>query len=148
MAVLNYEYDPSLVSDPVRELLNSLFGNADIREAKDAWLNCFTDDAKIWRNGKSSNGGAEIKQMINNSWINVTSRSHRPAKVYSFDAASSELMVDGTTVYNWEDGTTKTGVWACRIRIQKVDGQPKICDYHVVFVCFLSSINSHWPSKG
>lgn len=58
MAVLNYEYDPSFVSDPVRELLNSLFGNADIREAKDEWLNCFTDDAKIWRNGKSSNGGA------------------------------------------------------------------------------------------
>lgn len=58
MAVLNYEYDPSLVSNPVRELLNSLFGNADIREAKDEWLKCFTDDAKIWRNGKSSNGGA------------------------------------------------------------------------------------------
>lgn len=58
MAVLNYEYDPSLVSNPVRELLNSFFKNADIRDAKTEWLQCFTDDAKIWRNGKSSNGAA------------------------------------------------------------------------------------------
>jgi hypothetical protein len=56
MAVLNYKYEPSLVSNPVKELLDSLFTNADIRTAKQTWLECFTEDAKIWRNGKASNG--------------------------------------------------------------------------------------------
>ncbi|KPM39407.1 hypothetical protein AK830_g7142 [Neonectria ditissima] len=133
-AFLNYKYDPTLVSDPVKELLDSLFKNADIRTAKETWLEYFTEDAKIWRNDKVSNGSAEIKQMIEDSWINVSSRSHRPAKIFAFGSAAAEFMVDGTTLYNWEDGTSKTGVWACRITLRNVNGRPKISDYHVVFV--------------
>lgn len=72
--------------------------------------------------------------MLANSWVNVASRVHRPAKIYAFDTGASEFMVDGTTVYNWQDGTSKTGVWACRILVKEVHGALKVADYHVVFV--------------
>lgn len=72
--------------------------------------------------------------MIANSWVNVASRDHRPAKVFAFGPGALDFMVDGTTVYNWADGSSKTGVWACRFRIKEVDRVLKISDYHVVFV--------------
>jgi hypothetical protein len=56
MAILNYRYEPALVPEKVRKLLDTLFETADQVENKATWLDCFSDDAKIWRNGKPSNG--------------------------------------------------------------------------------------------
>lgn len=80
--------------------------------------------------------------MIANSWDNVASRDHRPAKIFAFSKDSLDVMVDGTTVYNWQDGSSKTGVWACRVAFKEVEGALKISDYHVVFVSGLKDKSS------
>ncbi|KAI8711464.1 hypothetical protein NCS52_01409800 [Fusarium sp. LHS14.1] len=133
MAMLKYEYNPDLVPEKVRKLLDVLFAAADDTTRTAEWLACFSDDAKIWRNGKPSNGRTEIEGMIANSWDKVASRDHRPAKIFAFSKDSLDVMIDGTTVYNWQDGSSKTGVWACRVEFKEVEGALKISGYHVVF---------------
>ncbi|RMJ15473.1 hypothetical protein CDV36_004834 [Fusarium kuroshium] len=133
MTVLKYEYNPGLVLEKVRKLLDVRLAAADDTVRTAEWLACFSNDAMIWRNGNASNGRTEIEGMIANSWDNVASRDHRPAKIFAFDKDSLDVMIDGTTVYNWQDGSSKTGIWACRVVFKEVGGALKISDYHVVF---------------
>lgn len=58
MVVLTYQYQADLVPERVRQLLDALFTHADDKTAAEEWLSCFSDDARIWRNGKASNGRA------------------------------------------------------------------------------------------
>lgn len=74
--------------------------------------------------------------MRHGMWEKVASRSHKPAKIYSFGPGSDEVMLYGTVDYELKDGKKTSDIeWAARAQFTSADGQLKMSFYQVYLVC-------------
>ncbi|CAI7567143.1 unnamed protein product [Penicillium crustosum] len=134
MAVLDFSYDQALFPKHLRLVLERLTETCDKRECAQDWVGCFTTTAQIFRNGKTSNGREEIQEMIERSWDNVEWRHHKPRMVYVLGKGTNDVMVKGSTEYQFQDGRFHEGNWGAEISFVEVDGEWNIQKYTVVFV--------------
>lgn len=83
---------------------------------------------------KTFNIRPEIQEMIQRSWDNVQWRNHKPRKVYVLGKGTHDVMVKGSTEYQFQDGRFHEGKWGAEISFVETDGEWKIQAYTVVFV--------------
>jgi hypothetical protein len=67
-------------------------------------------------------------------WEKVSSRAHKPLKVYPYGPDSDELMLFGTVNYGLKTGEASNKDWAARAHLVKEDGTVKLNFYQVFLV--------------
>ncbi|KAJ5761988.1 uncharacterized protein N7511_005370 [Penicillium nucicola] len=134
MAVPDLVYDEELFPSGLRSVLERLTITSDKRDCTQEWVGCFTANAVILRNGKTSTGRDEITEMIERSWDNVEWRNHKPRKIYALGKGTHDVFVRGSTEYQFQDGRFHEGQWGAEISFVEVNGEWKIQAYTVVFV--------------
>lgn len=75
--------------------------------------------------------------MLQDSWNNVKARTHNVDRVFVLGIGAHEVIVDGTTDYEWEDGRKQVGKWASRMHYAEEGGKLKVTEYQVQFVSLL-----------
>lgn len=83
---------------------------------------------------KASLHALVLKKLIIDSFSGVKARTHNVDKVFVLGIHAWEVMVDGTTDYEFDDGTKKVGKWASRQKYVDDNGELKIKEYQVQFV--------------
>jgi hypothetical protein len=71
-------------------------------------------------------------------WKNVSSRTHKPHKVFPYGPNAKELMLFGTVNYGLKSGETSSKDWAARAQLVNEDGRVKMCFYQVYLVRLLA----------
>lgn len=72
--------------------------------------------------------------MIERSWDNVEWRNHKPRTINVIGKGTNDVIVKGSTEYQFQDGRFHEGKWGSEISFVEVDGEWKIQKYAVVFV--------------
>jgi hypothetical protein len=67
-------------------------------------------------------------------WEKVSSRAHKPLKVFPYGPNSDKLMLYGTVNYGLKTGEASTKDWAARAHLVKKDGEVKMNFYQVYLV--------------
>lgn len=68
-------------------------------------------------------------------WEKVSSRSHKPAKIYAFGPDGDDVMLYGTVDYTLKDGKSAKGIdWSARAHFVQDGGKPKMDFYQVYLV--------------
>jgi hypothetical protein len=71
-------------------------------------------------------------------WEKVSSRAHRPLKVFPYGPNSNELMLFGTVNYGLKSGEASSKEWAARAQLANEDGKVKMRFYQVYLVRHLA----------
>jgi hypothetical protein len=72
-------------------------------------------------------------------WDKVSSRAHKPLRVFPYGPSSNELMLFGTVGYGLKSGESSSKDWAARAQLAKEDGKVKMRFYQVYLVRHLPS---------
>ena len=65
-------------------------------------------------------------------WQGVTSRKHKPIKIFPFGNSSDELMLYGTVDYGLQNGKSLTADWGARAHLVK-EGSGYKMDFYQVY---------------
>lgn len=66
-------------------------------------------------------------------WTKVSSRQHRPLKIFPFGPNSDEVMLFGTVEYGMKDGGSAAKDWGARAHLVK-DGDDVKMDFYQVYL--------------
>lgn len=132
---LNYRYDEKALLPEIKDLIDYMYPAADDKDKVDDWVSCFAKKAWIWKGGKGQSGDHEdFKARFLAGWKGVKARKHTIDRVFVLGPGSHEVMVDGTSDYEWEDGRKQLGKWAARQLYVLEDGKLKVAKYQIHFV--------------
>jgi len=91
----------------------------------------------------------EILTLRRGMWEKVSSRQHKPLKIFPFGSSTDEVMIYGTVDYGLKDGRQASVDWAARAHLVKEDDAVKMDSYQVYLVSssdFLVSRDIHGKS--
>lgn len=71
--------------------------------------------------------------MRKGMWEHVSSRSHKPEKIFPFGPNADEVMIYGTVSYGLKNGKSNDITWAARANLLK-DGADWKMDFYQVYL--------------
>lgn len=77
---------------------------------------------------------AEILTVRKGMWAKVSSRKHKPLKIFPFGPNSDEVMLYGTVEYGMKDGSSAAKDWGARAHLVKEGSDVKMDFYQVYLV--------------
>jgi len=80
----------------------------------------------------------EIIAMRNAMWEKVSTRSHKPSKVFPFGPNAEEVMLFGTVEFTFKEGGGSAVDWAARAKLVQEGGKVKMGFYQVYMVSAVS----------
>ncbi|KAF2721193.1 hypothetical protein K431DRAFT_346493 [Polychaeton citri CBS 116435] len=126
-ATASPEVNPEIVS-----FFEAFYRTSDTPDAHELYADHLTSNAKLIMGSKTATGRPEILQMRLAMWDKVSSRSHKPTRVFPAGKDSEEVMLHGTVDYGFKDGKTLEGVeWAARAVFGEESGVRKMVFYQV-----------------
>ncbi|KAL5115397.1 hypothetical protein ACEQ8H_006697 [Pleosporales sp. CAS-2024a] len=129
----NYHFEtPSLDMDPkVQTFFQDFYAASDAPHAHEQYAQYFTHDATLILASKKVQGRNEIIALRKSMWEKVSSRLHKPIKVFPFGSNSNEVMLYGTVKYGLKDGGDKEVDWAARANLVNEEGKARMSFYQV-----------------
>lgn len=79
-------------------------------------------------------------------WEKVSSRCHKPLKIFPFGPNGDEVMLYGTVDYGLKDGKNASVDWAARAHLVQEEGTVKMDFYQVYLVSLHVSCHNEIPS--
>lgn len=73
-------------------------------------------------------------------WEKVSSRAHKPVKIFPFGSGTDEAMLYGTVDYGLKDGRKNSVDWAARAHLVKENDAVKMDFYQVYLVSAVSCV--------
>ncbi|KAF2267803.1 hypothetical protein CC78DRAFT_530580 [Lojkania enalia] len=131
MSPYTSEY-PSIPFDPTyRKFFEDFYATSDTPDTHEKYTEFFTEDATLIMASKQVKGREEILALRKSMWEKVSSRLHKPLKIFPFGPDSNEVMLRGTVKYGLKAGGESGLDWGAYARLTKVDGAVKMEFYQV-----------------
>ncbi|QIW95471.1 hypothetical protein AMS68_000989 [Peltaster fructicola] len=120
------------VSPAIQKFFESFYRTSDTGEAHEAYAEHFTKDGTLVMIADEVKGHSAIVQKRHAMWASVSSRSHKPTRIFAFGPGSEDVMLYGTVDYSLKDGKKASGVeWAARAHFVEQNGELKMDFYQV-----------------
>lgn len=87
---------------------------------------------------------ADILAMRKSLWEKVSSRSHKPLKIFPFGADSDEVMIYGTVEYEFKAGGKGGLEWAARGTMGVGEEGKVVWKEYIVYLVSLSCCRGTW----
>ncbi|KAF2463296.1 uncharacterized protein BDR25DRAFT_298333 [Lindgomyces ingoldianus] len=131
MSAYASEY-PSISFDPgYKKFFEDFYATSDTPDAHEKYVDFFTPDATLIMASKRGKGSSEILALRKGLWEKVSSRVHRPLKIFPYGPNSDEVMLHGTVKYGLKVGGEANVDWAAYAHLTKVNGVVKMDFYQV-----------------
>ncbi|KAF2183212.1 hypothetical protein K469DRAFT_711185 [Zopfia rhizophila CBS 207.26] len=126
------EYPSSIPFDPAyKKFFEGFYATSDTPDAHEKYVDFFTEDATIIMASTRRKGRDEILALRKALWEKVSSRVHRPLKIFPYGSNTDEVMLHGTVKYSFKAGGEGSVDWAAYAHLTKVDGAVKLKFYQV-----------------
>ncbi|KAL1305560.1 hypothetical protein AAFC00_007166 [Neodothiora populina] len=132
MSSYTSEYPAGVQIDPeYKAFFERFYQISDTPDAHDEYVKQFTADAKLTMASKKASGSDEILGVRKGMWEKVSSRNHKPIKIFPFGSGADEVMLYGTVDYVLKDGKKASVDWSARAHLVKEGGAVKMDFYQV-----------------
>ncbi|PVI02910.1 hypothetical protein DM02DRAFT_558876 [Periconia macrospinosa] len=128
------EYPADVPFDPAyKKFFEDFYAVSDTPDAHDKYVSFFTPDATLIMASKRGVGSDEILALRKGLWEKVSSRVHKPLKIFPYGPNSDQVMLHGTVKYGLKAGGEASLDWAAYARLVKSsdDGAVKMSFYQV-----------------
>ncbi|CAI6333829.1 unnamed protein product [Periconia digitata] len=138
------EYPANVSFDPAfKKFFEDFYAVSDTPDAHERYVTFFMPDATLVMASKKAVGSDEILALRKGLWEKVSSRVHRPLKIFPYGPNSDQVMLHGTVRYGLKAGGDASVDWAAYARLAKTgDGKVKMGFYQVYLVRFFSLLLS------
>ncbi|ORY14911.1 hypothetical protein BCR34DRAFT_598817 [Clohesyomyces aquaticus] len=130
------EYPTGVSFDPAyKTFFEEFYAISDSPDAHEKYVEQFTKDAVLVMASRKAKGSDEILTLRKSLWEKVTSRVHRPLRVFPYGAGSDDVMLYGTVSYALKAGGEVEVEWAARAHLVKQGGNGKVrMDFYQVYL--------------
>ncbi|KAF2680328.1 hypothetical protein K458DRAFT_434437 [Lentithecium fluviatile CBS 122367] len=125
------EYPPIPFDPAYKKFFEDFYATSDTPDAHSKYVEQFTPDATLVMASKKATGSEEILALRRGLWEKVTSRVHKPLKIFPYGPNSDEVMLHGTVRYELKAGGKSSVDWAAYAHLVKIDGGVKMDFYQV-----------------
>jgi len=116
-----------------KQFFESFYAISDTPDAHDNYVEQFTPDATLIMASRRCQGSSEILSLRQSMWEKVSSRAHKPVKIFPFGLSANEVMLYGTVDYVLKNGGKVSVDWAARAHLVQ-DGEKVKMDFYQVYL--------------
>ncbi|KAF1938586.1 hypothetical protein EJ02DRAFT_383489 [Clathrospora elynae] len=134
MSAYTSEY-PAVEFDPAyKDFFEDFYATSDTPNAHEQYIGYFTKDATVIMASKKVIGSEEILALRKGMWEKVSSRAHKPLKIFPFGPNADEVMIYGTVKYGLKAGGESIVDWAARAHLVRNEEKGVQMDFYQVYL--------------
>ncbi|KAI9689702.1 MAG: hypothetical protein M1820_010072 [Bogoriella megaspora] len=136
MALDAYTAEPpyGVAFDPeISDFFKNFYAVSDSAGAHEVYADQFTSNATLIMGSNKVQGRNEIIELRRSMWEKVSTRQHKPLRIFTSGAGAENYMLYGTVDYIMKDGEKASVDWAAHSHFVKVEGRYKM-DFYQVYI--------------